>query len=627
MSQPKATTNTFTQSHIRMRNKSFQFFPVILSIIIIFTAVSCGGGSTPPSTVPIANPGGPYSANVNQPLAFNGSGSSAPSGRSIISFAWLFGDGASGTGVSPTHAYSIAGNYTATLTVTDSSGATGSSNVAVQINAAPVAKAGGPYTGKVGVPVTFDGSASTFPPGQVPAFSWNFGDGATVGPIAQEQTTHTYTSPCTCTVTLTVTVGAGGSSFATTTATITAGPAPGGESAPSIFFAIGPPANASSQFAYTLTSSSNGASSLSIQTITTTGNLQSTDLTPPSLDANFVPAGMITDPSRKFLYLYGGNSLLAFSIAADTGALIPSGVTSTNGSVNTPGNETLIFTPNGKSAFFITQDSNVADATASGSITRFSVDPNTGALGTIETISAQVSRPQSSAMDPSGKFLYVSGLASAASGVAAPAEPEIAILAITPDTGALTPVSNSPVGIQSGIAATSIAIDSTGHFIFAAGRNSTTNSAALSVFTINSDTGAFTQSSLPLALGDAVADATSLALSPSANFGYVLTTSKRFTATVRQSVQLFQWDVQTGAPTMGNNSIQFDDVADQSAFSVANLILFSPTPLGGASSPNPSRGVFLFVLNLSDSSSIEEKLNPHTGSFVEIAGQSNSTVH
>ena len=251
MSQSKATTITFTQSHIRMRNKSFQFFPVILSVIIIFTAVSCGGGSTPPSTVPIANPGGPYSANVNQPLAFNGSGSSAPSGRSIISFAWLFGDGASGTGVSPTHAYSIAGNYTATLTVTDSSGATGASNVAVQIIAGPVAKTGGPYTGKVGVPCTFDGSASTIPPGQVPAFTWIFGDGATVGPIAQAQTTHTYNTPCTCTVTLTVTVGAGGSSSGTTTATITAATSSSGGTAPSTFFAVGPPANASSQFAYT----------------------------------------------------------------------------------------------------------------------------------------------------------------------------------------------------------------------------------------------------------------------------------------------------------------------------------------------------------------------------------------
>ncbi len=627
MSPSKATTTALTQSHMRMRNKSFQFIPGILSIVIILTAMSCGGPSTPPSNFPVANAGGPYSANVNQPLAFNGSGSSAPSGRSIVSFAWLFGDGASGTGASPTHAYAIAGNYTATLTVTDSSGATGSSNVAVQINTAPVAKPGGPYTGKVGVAVTFDGSASTIPPGQVPAFSWNFGDGATVGPIAQATTTHTYASPCTCTVTLTVTVGAGGSSFATTTATITAGPGPGGESAPSAFFAIGPAANASSQFAYTLTTSSSGASSLAIETVDdATGKLQSADVAPPSLDSNFVPAGMITDPSHKFLYLYGRNSLLAFSIATDSGALMPSGTTSTIGSPTTSSNEALIFNPSGKFAYFIAQDPNAADSASPGSIMRFSVDPNTGTLGAIETDSAQVSRPQSSAIDPSGKFLYVSGFAPNTSTDAASAPPQIAVLSLAPNTGALTPISNSPLSIESGIAATSIAIDSTGRFMFAAGRNSATNSAALSVFTINSDTGAFTPSSSPLDLGDAVSDATSLALSPSANFGYVLTTPTLTTAAASQSVQLFQWDT-AGMPALGNSSVKYNDLPNQSTLPVANLVLFSPSHVDGASSASPTRSVFLFVPVSSDAPLAGEKLDPDTGSFVWIAAQSNSAGH
>jgi PKD repeat protein len=575
-----------------MRNKSTQFIPIILSIVIIFTAMACGSGSNPPSTVPIANPGGPYSGNVNQPLAFNGSGSSAPSGRSITSYAWIFGDGGSGTGASPTHTYTIAGNYSATLTVTDSSGATGSSSVAVQINTAPVAKPGGPYTGKVGVPVTFDASGSTIPPGQVPGFTWNFGDGSgNVGPIAQAQTTHTYSSPCTCTVTLTVTVGTGGSSFATTTATITAGPAPGRESAPSTFFAIGPAADASSQFAYVLTTSPSGGSSLTIQTIdNATGNLQSTEVAPPSLDSNFLAAGMITDPSRKFLYVYGGNSVLTFSIATETGALIPSGTITTNGSADIPANQALIFSPNGKSAFFITQNPSAADSTEPGSITRFSVDPNTGTLGAVETVSTQVSRPQSSAIDPSGKFLYISGFASAA--------PQIAVLSVAPGTGALTPISNSPLTIESGIVASSIAVDSTGRFMFAAGRNSSANSATLSTFTINSGTGAFAQSSSPLDLGETVADATSLALAPSANYGYVLTVSARTNATARQSVQLFQWNIQTGTPAIGNSSVEYNDVRNQPVPTVGNLVLFSPNQSVGTSTSNPTPHIFLFVPGL-----------------------------
>jgi hypothetical protein len=162
--------------------------------------------------------------------------------------------------------------------------------------------------------------------------------------------------------------------------------------------------------------------------------------------------------------------------------------------------------------------------------------------------------------------------------------------------------------------------------MFAAGRNSTTNSATLSVFTINSGTGAFNQSS-PLSWGNAVADATSLALSPSANFGYVLTTFARTNATVHQWIQLFHWDLQTGTPTIGNYSIQHENVADQSALSVGDLTLFSPTPVGGASSANPSLGIFLFVPDPSDSSIFGQKLNPNTGYSASIASQTNATGH
>ncbi len=616
-------TNKFhmieTASHTAP-NKSFPALPVILSIILIFTAISCGGGGgSAPSTIPVANPGGPYLGNVNQALGFSGSGS-APSGRTIVSFSWQFGDGGTGTGATTAHTYKTAGNFTATLTVTDSSGAQGSNNVAVQIITAPVAFPGGPYTGVVGTAVTFDGSHSTAPPGSSLGFAWQFGDGATGSGATP---THTYSSACTCTVTLTVTDDTAGVSTATTTATITASSGPSTQSAtPSTFFAIGPAANASSQFAYVLSPLQSGGSTLTVETIdNSTGTLTPTGVIPPSLDANFIPAGMVTDPSQKFLYLYGGNSVQLFSIASVTGALIPSGTATTNNSSDISANQALIFTPSGKFAYFVTQNPNTADPTAPGSITRFSVDPNSGTLGTIETVSAQVSRPQSSAIDPSGKFLYVSGFESGASSAAA--APQIAALSIGPDTGALNPISSSPLAVESGIAATSIAIDPTGRFMFAAAGDSTTNSATLFVFTMNSGTGAFVQSS-PLLLGSAVADATSLALSPSANFGYVLTTFARTDATEHQSAQLFHWDVQTGIPALGNYSIGHEEVADQFASSVGNLTLFSPAPVDGA---NPTGGIFIFVVALSDSSIFGQKLNPNTGSLASIPAQSNAAGH
>jgi PKD repeat protein len=57
--------------------------------------------------------------------SFNGIGSHDPDG-SIASYAWTFGDGNTGTGVSSSDTYPAAGDYSVTLTVTDNQGATNS---------------------------------------------------------------------------------------------------------------------------------------------------------------------------------------------------------------------------------------------------------------------------------------------------------------------------------------------------------------------------------------------------------------------------------------------------------------------------------------------------------------------
>jgi PKD repeat protein len=85
-------------------------------------------------------------------------------------------------------------------------------------DAAPVANADGPYFGVVGVPVTFNGSASTgSATGPIVSWVWDFGDG-TAG--SGQFVAHVYTAPGTYTVTLTVTDSSGLTSVATTTATI-----------------------------------------------------------------------------------------------------------------------------------------------------------------------------------------------------------------------------------------------------------------------------------------------------------------------------------------------------------------------------------------------------------------------
>ncbi len=76
------------------------------------------------------------STNTGSPVSFNAGGAADPDGL-IVSYAWDFGDGSSGSGSSPSHTYSSPGTYTVKLTVTDNSGSTASSSSTVTIKAAP----------------------------------------------------------------------------------------------------------------------------------------------------------------------------------------------------------------------------------------------------------------------------------------------------------------------------------------------------------------------------------------------------------------------------------------------------------------------------------------------------------
>ena len=153
-------------------------------------SVTSAAISAPPvNLAPVADPGGPYAAEPGQAITFDGSGSADPNGDAL-SYSWDFGDGSTGSGVSPTHTYAAAGIYTVTLTVSDgqldSNPAATSAEIAVPpatpappANSAPTADAGGPYTGDVGVAIRFDGTGSSDPDGDALTYSWNFGDGST----------------------------------------------------------------------------------------------------------------------------------------------------------------------------------------------------------------------------------------------------------------------------------------------------------------------------------------------------------------------------------------------------------------------------------------------------------------
>ena len=613
------------------RRNFYSSFAILMLAALVLVSASCGAGG-PISSVPISNPGGPYFGNVNQALNFDGSGSSAPSGKSLVSFAWNFGDGGTAAGAKPSHTYTVAGNYTATLTVTDSSGAIATNSVAVLIVPAPVAKPGGPYTGKVGVAVSFDGSTSTAPPGQALGFSWNFGDGSALATGAKPA--HTYGSANVFTVTLTVTDDTSGISIGTTTATITAGPEPGGTSSTAAtFFAIGP-ANASTQFAY-VASSTSGVTTLSIDTIDTTrGALRAADVIPPPISGNFTPSGMTTDPTRRFLYLYGGNSILSFQIDSSTGALSPSGSVASNSGADNTGTQSFVFDPTGQFAFFIAQESAVDQIASPATIASFQVNSTTGVLSFINRYSAQVQNAQAALVEPLGKYLYISGSAVTSRFNDVTAAPQIAIFSIDLNSGALAPISASPVSIDSGFAATAMAADAGGRFIYAAGRSATKYDPALSVFSINNDTGALSQSSAPLALPDtdtvsrAVSYISSIAISPSGEFGYVMTTNIPDQMEIRNAIRIFRLNAQSGSPAAIGTLVWNTIAPNATQIPIDNFALVVPGKSAAGWVGGKTNGSAWYIL--SDSVTPEISVfsgNSNTGSLDWVSPSVRTTGH
>jgi len=74
----------------------------------------------------------PTSPTVGQTVAFDASSSFDPDGT-ITTYAWDFGDGVTGSGVTTTHAYSSTGTFTVTLIVTDDAGLTGTAQATITV--------------------------------------------------------------------------------------------------------------------------------------------------------------------------------------------------------------------------------------------------------------------------------------------------------------------------------------------------------------------------------------------------------------------------------------------------------------------------------------------------------------
>ncbi len=126
-----------------------------------------------------------------------------------VEYRWEFGDAGTGTGMSATHTFETAGNYTVTFTATNR-GSNATQTCTVNVTPPPVPAAfvnlnANPNTFEVCAPTAVQFTAEVR--GDQPVtYNWNFGDGTTgTGP----NPTHQYTQPGTYNVSVTISNASG----------------------------------------------------------------------------------------------------------------------------------------------------------------------------------------------------------------------------------------------------------------------------------------------------------------------------------------------------------------------------------------------------------------------------------
>ncbi|WP_243076173.1 PKD domain-containing protein [Microbacterium sp. SS28] len=154
-------------------------------------------GRTPGERAPVAS----FTVTKNELTADVDATASTDADGNLATYEWTFGDGATATGVTASHVYTLAGTYTITLKVTDATAlsSTTTRTVSVAPNQAPTAAFTATPTH---LSVAFDAATSSDSDGTIAGYAWDFGDGQTAtGATA----THVYAAAGTYTVALSVT--------------------------------------------------------------------------------------------------------------------------------------------------------------------------------------------------------------------------------------------------------------------------------------------------------------------------------------------------------------------------------------------------------------------------------------
>ena len=164
----------------------------------------------------------------------------------------------------------------------------------------------------------------------------------------------------------------------------------------------------------------------------TTGALVSIGVISGNCPGLCVPESVAIDPSGKFAYVPNGDGLVPNSVEVYTINPASGALAATEGSFVGGFASSVALDPTGKFAYVPTW---VTSPGSAGNISMYTINATTGALTSIGTITAGI-RPLSVAMDPTGKFAYVSNSGS----------DDVSMFTIDTTTGGLTSIGTITVG-------------------------------------------------------------------------------------------------------------------------------------------------------------------------------------
>lgn len=162
------------------------------------------------TSAPVARTGGPYTGSEGSSVTMSAA-TSTDADDDALTYAWSFGDGATGTGVSPSHTYARYGDYTVTMTTTDTRGLFNTTTTTARVeNVPPTLDAIAGATLLVGNTYTATGSFTD--PGADPfSATVDYGDGSGPSPLPLSgnsfSLSHTYASHGTFTVSVALSDG------------------------------------------------------------------------------------------------------------------------------------------------------------------------------------------------------------------------------------------------------------------------------------------------------------------------------------------------------------------------------------------------------------------------------------